>query len=139
MKTTINLEDTVFDFKGFLRGGGQVPMIPGWDNKGKLHMLPDFGTIFIGLNRVTNPDALEELISATVGGGPVFEAPEEWSWARIARALGIFKSSTQARKNGWDGTPAEGFNFRRTRICKIKGEVLVIRITDESPWVTDFS
>lgn len=40
----------------------------------------------------------------------VFE-PDKWIMAHLLHHIGIFKSITQARKNGWDKPIPAGFNF----------------------------
>ncbi len=132
-KTAIDLETTVFDLGQVLDG---LPMTATWI-KGSFQEVPDFGTIFIGLEKVTNPKFLDEILDVAVAKGPIFKAPIGWNWAQIARAFGIFDSATQARKNGWDGSPEPGFNFRIARINKVRGELLVVKITDDCPWVTE--
>jgi len=94
----------------------------------------DFGTIFIGLDKITNSEALETMLDSAVADGPVFTAPDNWNWSQIARAIGAFKSANQARKNGWDGSPEDGFNSRSVKINRLKGEILVVVATDESVW-----
>jgi len=134
VKAPIDLENTVFSFAELLSSGVPVPMTVAWDNKNNLVKVTDFGTVFVGLEKV-GPDFFEEVERAAVGDGPVFTAPEGWQWPQVARALGIFSSATQARKNGWEGALEPGFSFRQCRINKVKGEILVVVITDNSPWV----
>ncbi len=131
----INLENTVFDVSAM---AGNAPTTATW-KKGELQTCPDFGTIFVGLDKVTHPQAREEILDAAVAQGPVFTAPETWGWNHIAKAIGAFPSATVARKNGWSGKPEEGFNFRPVRLNKVRGEILVVHITENSPWITDFS
>jgi hypothetical protein len=133
MKTLIDLETTGFDFSEIV---SDLPMTNAWV-KGGLTRVPDFGTVFMGLYKVTNPKFLDEIERAAVGDGPLFKAPENWQWAHIAKAFGIFASTSQARKNGWAGEPEPGFNFKQCRISKVKGELLVVNITDKSPWITE--
>jgi len=37
--------------------------------------------------------------------------PDKWIMAHLLHHIGIFKSITQARKNGWDKPIPKGFNF----------------------------
>lgn len=37
--------------------------------------------------------------------------PDKWIMAHLLHHVGIFKSITQARKNGWDKPIPKGFNF----------------------------
>lgn len=134
MKKLIDLSKEGFDFNEFIE---TMPMVMTWSKKGVLCKLADFGSVIIGLEKVTSSEFVGEILNTSTGAGPLFIAPTGWHWAQIARSFGVFKSATQARKNGWDGEPDPGFNFRQFKINKIRGELLVLRITDDSPWVTE--
>lgn len=134
MNTLPDITEQGFDFKKFLE---TTPTVMTWSKSGALRKLADFGTIIIGLDLVTNPDFVGEILNSATGAGPVFMAPGNMRWSNIAAAFGIFKSATQARKNGWDGKPNPGFNFKQFKINKIRGELLVLVINDDSPWVTE--
>lgn len=52
----------------------------------------------------------------------IFWFIEDQTWAHIAKFIGIFKSTSQARKNGWGGKIEEGWTERivkkkQLRIC----------------------
>jgi hypothetical protein len=44
--------------------------------------------------------------------GPVIRFPESWTMAHIMQAAGIFKSVTEAKKNGWDKPIDRGFQHQ---------------------------
>ena len=134
MKRVIDLSKEGFDFDDFVKS---TPMSMTWSKKGVLCKLADFGTVIIGLEKVKNPDFVGEILNHSMPEkAPLFFAPVGWHWGQIARSFGVFKSATQARKNGWDGEPDPGFNFRQFKINRVRGELMVLRITDDSPWVT---
>lgn len=41
--------------------------------------------------------------------GPIIKFPEHWTLAHIMHAAGIFKSVSEARKNGWNKPIKPGF------------------------------
>ncbi len=41
--------------------------------------------------------------------GPIIRFPSSWTMAHIMHEVGIFKSVTEARKNGWDKPIDRGF------------------------------
>jgi hypothetical protein len=45
--------------------------------------------------------------------------PDDWGLEHIAVMVGVFPSLSQARKNGWSGVPAAGFEKRDVGPCKI--------------------
>lgn len=134
MKRLIDLSKAGFNFNEFIE---TMPMHMVWSRGGILCKLADFGTIIIGLEKVTSPKFIGEILNLSMPEkAPLFIAPEGWHWGQIARSFGVFKSATQARKNGWAGKPDAGINFRQFKINKIRGELMVLRITDDSHWVT---
>lgn len=111
------------------------------DKKIKVGLIPDFGSIILGWENV-HPNHRREVIDITKGNGPLFKAPEQWTWAHIAKFFCVMPSVSAARRSGWVGKPDEGFNFRIVKINKneqpgfarVKGEILVLKVTQNSPW-----
>ena len=130
MKSLINLANTVFDLTEMVH---DAPMTLSWSPKGPVKV-PDFGTVFIGLDKVKNSEFMAEIERAAVGDGPLFLAPEGWRWPQMARALGVFPSAARAASNGWDGDIPSGFTVRLARINKIRGEFTFVKIDEKSPW-----
>ena len=60
---------------------------------------------------VTDED--KSLFFGVMGENDIFVDfdPDKWIMAHLLHHVGIFKSITQARKNGWDKPIPEGFNF----------------------------
>jgi len=130
MKKPIDLENTSFSLAEFMPTEPRWPQTIAWSPKGRPQRMADFGTVFIGLEKVSDPNRLLELEDMAVGDGPVFVAPENWGWPQVARALGFFKSATQARKNGWNEEIQPGWNEKVGRINKVRGEIVVFKIDD---------
>lgn len=128
MKSVINLDGTQFSLPQILKGTDKWPTTMSWDNKGVLRSVADFGTVFIGLENLQNQEQRQWLWSVAVGDGPVFVAPQNWGWSHVARALGFFKSGTEARRNGWDGDFQTGWNEKVGRVNKVRGSVVVFKI-----------
>lgn len=63
---------------------------------------------FIGEN-VSDADAELLMGPFEPSDGPVIRFPESWSMSHIMHAAGIFKSVSEARKNGWDKPIPNGF------------------------------
>lgn len=130
MKSLINLENTGFNLEQAFQG-----LADAWPKvrhlaKGRLTLVPDFGTVFIGLDKVTDPEKRQWLWDLAAGEGPVFTAPDDWRWPQVAKALGFFKSTSEARRNGWDEDFQLGWNERLGRIHKAKGLVVVFKVRD---------
>jgi len=51
--------------------------------------------------------------------GPIIRFPSSWTMAHIMHEVGIFKSVTEARKNGWDKPIAPGFQHMTVTKRKI--------------------
>lgn len=52
------------------------------------------------------------------GEEPIIEIPEDFRWPQLLKHLGIFSSTGQARKNGWDKDIPEGWSeviFKKKR------------------------
>lgn len=82
----------------------------------------DFGTIFIG-------DPADSDISVPQDGAFIFQAPMEWRMPQLLRALGIFKSSSEAAKNGWNKDIPIGCSSHLIRANKIVGEIWIHKET----------
>lgn len=88
--------------------------------KDKLIKVQDFGTVFIG-----NISESDELISIPQSGTFIFTAPIEWKMFHLLKALNIFKSTTEARKNGWDMDIPIGCSSHLIKSNKILGEIWI--------------
>lgn len=99
--------------------------------KGKLICVKDFGTVLI------DPQFLPKDwrdMSLPQPGAPLFCAPSTWTnISQVMKALGAFKSTTQARKAGWDFEIPLGCSSHVVKIAKMRGEIWIHRggIKDE--------
>ena len=57
------------------------------------------------------------------------EMPEFTRYPQLLRDVGIFKSSSQARKNGWDKDISNG--WAELTIGKLKHKIYILKIIDE--------
>lgn len=150
-KSLINLDSTVFEFKTVV---GELPRC-NFFVKGALKRLTDFGSVFLIEPEVVSlltPSDIElitsihcpndkqnpELPHGNLSGvdlpsGPHFQAPHTWRMPQVLKALGAFKSSTAAAKNGWDLDIAEGVSDFQVRINNIKGVITLHKITSVNP------
>ena len=78
---------------------------------------------FIG-EKVSDEDAELLLGPFEPTDGPVISFPESWTMAHIMHAAGIFKSVSEARKNGWNTPVANG--FQHLVVTKRKINVFVL-------------
>ena len=149
-KTLIDLNNTLFEFKTVV---GDLPRC-NFFIKGNVKKLTDFGSVFLidpevvgsltssdidliaSLHRPTiqqNPDLVEDgLLVEEIPTGPHFRAPHSWRMPQVLKALGAFKSSTAAAKNGWDLDIEEGVSEFQIRINNIKGVITLHKITSEN-------
>lgn len=56
--------------------------------------------------------------------GPVIRFPPSWTMAHIMHAAGIFRSITEARKNGWDKPIS--FGFQHLVVTKRKIDIFIL-------------
>lgn len=154
-KTLIDLNNTVFEFKTVV---GDLPrckfVLKGKTEKEcKPREFTDFGSVFLIDPQVVDlltPEDIEfiaedhkplekkkledsddfELVE--LPSGPHFKAPHTWRMPQVLKALGAFKSSTAAAKNGWDLDIEEGFSQFQIRINNIKGVITLHKITSEN-------
>jgi hypothetical protein len=52
--------------------------------------------------------------------GPFVRFPDNWSMAHVMHSAGIFKSVSEAKRNGWDKTISQGFQALTVTKKKIK-------------------
>lgn len=78
----------------------------------------DFGTAFIG-----NPEDAD--ISTPQEGTFTFSAPMEWRMPQLLKALGIFKSASEAAKNGWNMDIPPGCSSHLIRANRVLGEIWI--------------
>lgn len=150
-KSLINLESTVFEFKTVV---SELPRC-NFFIKGQVKRLTDFGSVFLIEPEVMNlltPGDIEFITSihqptieekpelpfdklVELPSGPHFKAPHTWRMPQVLKALGAFKSSTAAAKNGWDFDIPEGVSEFQIRINNIKGVITLHKITWENSLV----
>lgn len=145
-KFLINLDSTVFEFRNVV---GDLPKC-NFFIKGNVKKLTDFGSVFLidpevidlltpddieliaSLHRPMNQQLVDGLLVEEVPTGPHFKAPHSWRMPQVLKALGAFKSSTGAAKNGWDFDIPEGVSEFQIRINNIKGVITLHKVTSEN-------
>ncbi len=85
-----------------------------------LIQVQDFGTVLIG--ELSDEEAA---ISIPQKGTFLFTAPPDWRMPQLLKSLSVFKSTTEARKNGWDKDIPSGCSSILVRIRKVLGEVWI--------------
>lgn len=93
---------------------------------GKWIRLPCFGTVLIGMDKLVDcrwaMDIEKTLeLDERSCSGTLFVCPEDWRMPQLLKAMGVFKSTNDARKNGWDKNIDEGLDFHIVRINKVRG------------------
>lgn len=84
----------------------------------------DFANIFVG----TEPSQEDLELFGIDKGTITIIVPSEWRWPQLAKMLGMFDSSTQASKNGWNKDIPKGFSQEEVRINKIRGIVTILNL-----------
>jgi hypothetical protein len=94
-------------------------------------MLPFFGTVFCGMELVTDTRWQESMLSGLEGDrAPVLACPAQWNLAKILGTLKIFSSVSDARRNGWDRKSDQGWEWHQVRVAKTKGILCVVTPTN---------
>lgn len=92
----------------------------------------DFCTVLVGFDEIEDArwhTLMCETADLETRRAPIFTAPKSWTMAHILKALGAFKSVSDAKRNGWDKPIPEGFTDHRCRIDRLKGVVMTVRPT----------
>lgn len=98
-----------------------------------LSVIPDFGTVVIGLKKL-NPEFQQEFEELIAGSSNiVFLDESKQSWAHSVAAIGAFSSVGQARKNGHKANVPSGISHKQIKVEKVRGELMVFNIPG-SPW-----
>ena len=121
----IDLENTVFNFSEI------VNMIEDTTSifvRGNPRTFKDFGTVLVG---TFSEEELTDLDGWVITPpAPVFSAPAKWRMPQLLKALGAFKSSSAASRNGWNKDIEEGFSQHLVRIKKVKGALTIFKKSD---------
>lgn len=113
---SIDLAKTLFDMSAVVSTAWE----PKIDTmiKGKWSRVNDFGTIFIGCDP---NEELGQLILGPGDLGPVFVAPPDWRMPHVLKAFGVFSSTSQAAKNGWNKDIPFGLSEWHLKISRCFG------------------
>lgn len=97
----------------------------------KFISVKDFGTVFVGWDKLQTDTQKESALDfSTAPESPLFIVPDEWRMPHLLRALGAFKSASQAAKNGWNKDIEPGITEIVIRINKVRGSVWIHKVSD---------
>jgi hypothetical protein len=98
---------------------------------GHFVMLPFFGTVFCGLELVTDERWRDNMLSDFADHkAPILACPAHWTLAKLLGSLKVFSSVGDAKRNGWDKKSDQGWEWHLVRIAKLKGILCVVTPTD---------
>lgn len=129
MSSWINLADTVLDFSAVVSKIEDTASILSKDGTGLVKT--SHACTVLTEDFLTLPEDTQECLKAAFElenpGSPVFLVPVSWRLPHVLKALGAFKSSSEAAKNGWNKDIEEGFSQHLVRLGHAKRLVSVFR------------
>lgn len=132
----IDLNSTSFDPGALANLLGEAGPMSDVLVDGKWLRLPNFGIVVIGLDKLADhrwASTIEETLDLNTPtiSGPVFSCPEDWQLPQLVKTFGLFKSTGEARRNGWNRPIEDGLSSQIIRLNRIKGVLWTFKVPAE--------
>jgi len=83
------------------------------------------------ISKNTSNEDLELFMGPVKDDDEFIEIQDNWSMANILKEAGIFRSTSQARKNGWNKPIPSGFSFHVVGKNKNKRMIYILNLEKE--------